>query len=248
MNTTLFTDETSPQVYARIAGFLYLLIIVFGLIAQVFVRDGLVDYGNATVTAQKIMDSEFLFRFGFASELIMLICDTAVTMILYVLLRQVSKNIALLATFFRLVSISILGLTALSHYAVVLVLGGANYLTVFEPDQLHALALLSLKLHGSGYNISLLFFGFHLILLGYLLLKSDYLPSILGFLLEIGGACYISNSFIWFLFPTFVTTIYPAILVPCFLGELLLCLWLIVKGVNLSQRESTWRGDRLCGN
>lgn len=87
----------SLQVYTRIAGFLYLLIIVFGLLAQVIVRDGLVDYADASVTATNIMASGFLYRLGFASELIMLLCDTVVAMILYVLFRRVARDLALVS-------------------------------------------------------------------------------------------------------------------------------------------------------
>ena len=223
---------------ARIAGFLYLLIIGFGLIAQIFVRDNLVDYNNATVTAKNIIASEFWFRFGFVSELMMLVCDIGVTTILYILLRDFSRNLSLLSTFFRLTSIIILCVVALSHYAALFFLGDAQYLTVFNSDQLETLALLSIKLHGSGYNISFLFFGLHLIILGYLIYRSAYFPRILGVLLLIGGLCYFINSVTWFLFPPLVKTIYPAILIPCSIGELLFSLWLLIKGVRVSQQRT----------
>lgn len=219
---------------ARIAGFLYLLIIGFGLIAQIFVRDNLVDYNNASITAKNITTSEFWFRFGFVSELLMLICDIGVTTILYLLLKDFSKTLSVLSTFFRLASIIILSVTALSHYAALSFLNGAHYLTVFNPGQLEALALLSIKLHGSGYNISLLFFGFHLIILGYLICSSDPFPKFLGILLLAGGLCYTINSITWFLFPSFVKTIYPAILIPCSIGELLFSIWLLIKGIRVS--------------
>ena len=218
---------------ARVAGFLYLLIIGFGLIAQIFVRDVLVDYNKATNTANNILASEFWFRFGFVSELMMLICDIGVTTILYLLLKDFNKNLSLVSTFFRLASIIILSVIALSHYAALFFLGGADYLTVFDSNQLNALALLSIKLHGAGYNISLLFFGVHLIFLGYLIYKSGFFPGVLGVLLIIGGICYNANSFTWFLFPAFVKMIYPAILIPCSIGELLFSLWLLIKGVRV---------------
>lgn len=218
---------------ARVAGFLYLLIIGFGLIAQIFVRDALVDYNNATITATNILSSEFLYRFGFVSELLMLICDIGVTTILFILLKDFSKNLSLASTFFRIASIIILSVVALSHYAALFILGGADYLMVFNSNQLDALALLSIRLHGAGYNISLLFFGVHLIFLGYLIYKSAIVPKVPGVLLLIGGICYIVNSLTWFLFPAFVKMIYPAILIPCSIGELLFSLWLIIKGVRV---------------
>ena len=223
---------------ARIAGFLYLLIIIFGLIAQVFVRDSLVDYDNATITAANILAAEFWFRFGFVSELLMLVCDIGVTTILFILFKETSKNLSLLSTFFRLTSIAILGLTALSHYASLFFLQGPGYLDVFNTNQLNAFALFTIKLHGAGYNISLLFFGFHLLILGYLIFKSRMFPKFLGILLLLGGCCYIFNSFVWFLFPNLAKIIYPAILIPCAIGEWIFCFWLIIKAVNYGVEPS----------
>ncbi len=128
---------------ARIAGLLYLLIIVFGLIAQIFVRDSLVDYNNATITAKNINASEFWYRVGFVSELMMLISDIGVTTILYLLLKEVNKNMSLLSTLFRFASIIILSVIALTHYAALTFYNSAEYLTVFNSSQLDALALLS---------------------------------------------------------------------------------------------------------
>lgn len=223
---------------ARIAGLLYLLIIIFGLIAQVFVRDNLVDYDNATNTAKNILASEFWYRFGFVSELLMLVCDIGVATILFILLKETSRNLSILSTLFRLASIIILSVIALSHYAAVLILKGPVFLDVFNTDQLNAFALFSIKLHGAGYNISLLFFGFHLIFLGYLIYKSDLFPEFLGVLILIGGTCYIFNSFVWFLFPNLVKIIYPAILIPCAIGEWVFCFWLIIKAVKLPQSKA----------
>lgn len=216
---------------ARIAGVLYLLIIIFGMCAQIFVRDHLVDYENATTTAKNILASEFLYRFGFVAELLMLICDVGVATILYLLLRDFNRSLNILSTFLRLVSIIILAGVALAHYASLYFLK-ENYLTSFDANQLAGMALLSIKLHGAGYNISLLFFGMHLIFLGYLFYWSKLIPRLLAILLVLAGICYIINSFTWFLFPSAVNTIYPTIMIPCFIGEFLLTLWFFIKGVR----------------
>jgi len=223
---------------ARIAGFLYLLIVIFGLIAQIFVRDNLVDYDNATITAKNILNSEFWFRFGFVSELLMLVCDIGVTTILYLLLQDTNKNLSILSSSFRFASIIILSVTALTHYAALSFLKGPGYLDVFSSQQLNAFALLSVRLHGTGYNISLLFFGFHLIILGVLIYQSGLFKKFLGILLLIGGICYIANSFIWFLFPGLVKFIYPAIIIPCAIGEWIFCFWLLIKGVTLPENKT----------
>lgn len=217
---------------ARTAGVLYLLIVIFGLIAQIFVRDSLVDYENATTTAKNILASESWYRFGFVSELLMLICDVGVATILYILLKDANKNLSMLSSGFRLISIAILSVTALTHYAALSFLGGSDYLNAFDSSQLNAFALFSIKIHGVGYNISLMFFGVHLVLLGYLVYLADIFPKYLGALLFIGGICYIFNTIIWFQFPHFVKYIYPGILIPSAIGELIFSIWLIVKGIK----------------
>jgi hypothetical protein len=226
---------------ARTAGILYLLIIVFGLIAQIFVRDNLVDYENAAITASRILNSESWYRFGFVSELIMLMCDVGVTVVLYIILKDTNKNLSILATAFRLCSIIILAVTALTHYSALSFLDGSAYLKVFNSDQLNAFALFAVKIHGVGYNISLLFFGVHLVLLGLLIKQSTIFPHFLGLLLIIGGCCYIINSITWFQFPSWVKYIYPYILIPSAIGEWLFCFYLIVKGIKVVKEQVTYR-------
>jgi Domain of unknown function (DUF4386) len=226
--------ETSPQTYARIAGLLYLIIIVAGSFAELFVRSKLIVPRDAAATAGNIMASEPLWRIGFAATLVMLLCAVAVLLILYVLLRPVNRNIALLAVFFNLVSISIEGMNDLLHLAAVLILSGADYLKAFAPGQLNALALLSLKLFDNGYGISLVFFGFFCILTGYLIFKSTFLPRVLGVLMAIAGLCYLTNSFVLFLAPALAHRFFY-ILFPAGVAELLLTLWLLVKGVNVQR-------------
>ena len=164
----------------------------------------------------------------------MLVCDVGVATILYILLNDTSKNLSLLSFAFRLTSITILSITALSHYAAISFLSNQDYLNAFNTDQLDAFALFSIKMHGVGYNICLLFFGIHLLLLGYLLYIAEIFPRYLGVLLFIGGICYILNSIVWFQFPLLVKYIYPAIIIPSAIGEWIFCIWLIVRGIKLS--------------
>jgi hypothetical protein len=120
----------------------------------------------------------------------------------------------------------------LTHYAALYFLQDSEYLKVFNPEQLNAMALLSVRFHGAGYNISLFYFGVHLNILAYLILKYRPFPKIIGILLLIAGICYVLNSLIAFLFPSMVSIIYPAILIPCFLSELTFSIWLIWKGLS----------------
>ncbi len=222
----------SPQRYARIGGVLYLYIIAAGTFAEVFVRSRLIVSADAAATARNIMANELLFRLGFSGEFLHLACDVAVAVILYALLRPVDRNIALLAALMRLACDIILAISGLSHFAVLRLLGGSAYLETFSSDQLESLALLAMRLHGDGYGISLVFFSFACLALGYLIFRSGYLPRALGAVLAIAGVCYLLNSFAHFLAPAFAAALFPAIFVPIFVAELSLSLWLIVKGVD----------------
>lgn len=234
------TVETSPQVYARIGGVLYLIIIVAGLFGEAFVRGKLIVSGDATATAHNIMASQSLWRAGIAGDLIMHVCDVGLTLIFYVLLRPVNRNLALLAAFFTLIQTAVLVANKLSLLVALFLLGNADYLKAFEPRQLYALAYLCIKSHGYGFGVGLIFFGCGCLVLGSLIFRSGYLPKTLGVLMQIAGLCYLVNSFALLLAPAFADVLFPAILVPAFLGELSLCLWLLVKGVNVSK----WKEDR----
>jgi hypothetical protein len=238
--------EASPQTYARIGGILYLFIIVVGVFGELFVRGRLIVPGDAAATANNIMGSETLFRVGLAGELLGYASSGALAIILYVLLKPVSRNLALLAAFLTITSNAVFGLNGLFHLAAVIVLGGAgpsdrgvdpfpDYLEAFDPQQLHALAYLSLRLHGYGFAIGLIFFGFTIVLLGYLIYRSGYLPRIIGVLLIIGGLGYLTNSFAQILGPALAASLLPWDLLPASLGELGLALWLTVKGINVQK-------------
>jgi hypothetical protein len=223
--------ETSPQVYARIGGVLYLIIIVIGFCNGFFLREKLVASGD---TASNIVVSESLWRISIAGDLILLVCAVALTLILYVLLRPVNKNLALLAVFFNIVELPIEAASKLCLFAALFLSGNADYLKAFQPHQLHALVKISLKLHDYGFGIDLIFFGFACLVYGYLLFRSGYFPRVLGVLMAIAGLSYLTNSFTLILAPAYAATIF-FILVLALIGELSLCLWLIVKGVNVQR-------------
>jgi hypothetical protein len=227
--------ETSPQIYARIGGVLYLIIIVIGALGEAFVRDRLIVSGDAAATAERIRASESLWRVGIAGELFLLTCAVALTLIFYVLLRPVSRNLALLAAFFNLVSVAVEAASALHLLATLFPLANADYLKVLDPKQLHASVYLSTKSWEYGFGVSLIFFGWVCLVVGYLIFRSGYLPKVIGVLMQIAGLCYLVNSFALILSPSLANRLYPAILLPAFVGEASLCLWLLVKGVNVSK-------------
>jgi hypothetical protein len=213
---------------ARVAGLLYLLVIVFGITAEL-VRQSLIVPGDAATTINNIMASESLFRLGFVSDLIMIACFLLLPLALYVLLKPVNKNLALLMVIFVLVSVPIMFINMLFHFAPLLLLSGADYLTVFGADQLHALVMFFLELYTSGVMIATIFHGLWLLPLGYLVFKSGYFPKILGVLLMIACFGFLIESLQYFLLPDYKEITYPGIVI-AIIGEFGFCGWLLLKG------------------
>jgi hypothetical protein len=230
-------SEFSPKLYARIGGVLYLYIILAGIFVELFVRGKLVVSGDAAATASNIMAHEARWRVAFSAEVLWLACAVALTMIFYILMRVVNRNIALMGAFFALMSIAVEAMSAVFHFAPVLILGSASYLKVFDTQQLHALALLSVGLFEHGFGISLVFFGFEELCRGYLMLRSSFFPRFLGVLVIISGLSYLTNSFALFLSPKLAGLIFPVFVISAGVPEMILTLWLIVVGLN----ESKWQ-------
>ena len=227
-------DQPALMLHARMAGVGYLVIILSGIFAEFFVRSGLIVPGDASATAANIVASQSLYRIGIASEFLMLACDVMVALALYVVFRGVSRSLALLAAFFRLVHASIVAVNLLNMYVPLLLLSDDTLRAVFEPPQLHALALLLLDAHGYGYAIGLVFFGLHCLILGYLVIRSRYAPRLLGVLLVAASLGYLIDSLGRTLMSDYAanaSTLGLIVLVPAFIGELSFCLWLLVKGV-----------------
>ncbi len=230
------TVEMSPQVYARIGGVLYLIIIIAGALGEIFIRGKLIVSGDALSTASNIMASPSLWRIGIAGDLLMHVCDIPLMLIFYVLLRPVNKNLALLALLFNLIQTAVLVLNKLNLLVPLFLLGNADYLKTFQSNQLSALAYLFIKAHDYGFGIGLIFFGFACLVYGYLLFRSGYFPRALGVLMAIASLSYLTNSFTLILAPAYAGIVFP-VLVLALIGELSLCLWLIVKGVDLPKWE-----------
>lgn len=233
---TWYGKKNSPILYAKIAGVLYLIIIVLGIFAEIFVRSRLFVPEKATATATNIMAFNGLFRVGFIADSVMVLSDVALAVLLYILLRPVNKMLALMAMFFRLIQTAVLSLNLLNYYAAYLILSNKSYTAMFDTTQLHSLVYLFFDLHGHGYDLGLLFFGIHCAILGYLILKSSYFPKILGGLIIAAAAAYLLGSYTRFLFPDYLLFISPIYII-ALVAEVSMCLWLLVKGINLQQWE-----------
>lgn len=221
----------SPRLNARIAGVFYLTTILARVIADAFVRNRLVVSDNAAVTATNIVAHEPLFRLGFAADIIAFASYIVLTALLYELFNPVNRSLSLVAVFFSLVACGVQALSSLFHLAPLVLLAGAPYLSVFTTEQLQALALVFLRLRAAAYhNIGLVFFGLYCLLVGILILRSTFLPRILGALMVLAGL-----SYVLFLSPPLVRFLQPYILVFPGVGQISLCLWLLVMGLNVQR-------------
>jgi hypothetical protein len=222
--------ETSPQVYARIAALLYLVVITAGIIAQMVIGGKIIIDGDAVATANNILAQKDLFQLGFTFYLIEMTCQTALTVFLYILLKPVNRNIALLALVFSLVGCTIKTLSRLFYIAPLLVLGGSTYLSIFSTEQLQALALLLLDVNSQAAGIALAFFGISTFLNGYLVFRSAFLPRILGVLSMLAGLGWLT-----FLYPSLGNQLFMFILLLGLIGSVSEILWLLIKGVNVEK-------------
>src|SRR5438034_5256804 len=184
--------ETSPRLKARITGVFYLVTILTGIFAQGFVSGRLVVDGDAAATATNILTHRGLFQLGFAVYLIEMACQMAMTALFYDLLKPAGRSVSLLAAFLGFAGCVIKTFSRVFFIAPLFVLGGAHYLSVFSAEQLQALALLFLKVNDRGAATALVFFGFYALLTGYLIMRSTFLPRILGVVSVFGGLGWLS--------------------------------------------------------
>jgi hypothetical protein len=229
---TIGTLDESQRKAARVVGFSYLFALPPAIFAEFYVLGRLIVYNNAVDTARNIMAHERLFRLGTASNLTVFAIDIVLITALYVVLKPVNRNLALLAAFWGLIETAILVVTLLNDFEALRLLSGADYLRVFEPDRLQALASLSMSDHVAGYGVGLVFAGLRSTLFCYLWFKSSYIPRALAawgmFASFLMGAC----AFSFIIFPDLAKVeggvIYGA---PIFVIELTMVFLLLLKGL-----------------
>jgi hypothetical protein len=223
----------SPQRYARAIGVLYLIVIVVGFFAYGYVPGKLVS-ADVTVTANNILAHAFLWRAGVVAGLIVVVCAVPQLLLEYLLLRPVQRNLALLAALFNVISLVIESLSALGYLAALAIVAGRDSLKGVAAHQLQAWAWLAIDVHDADLNVSFLFFGCVCLLYGVLIFRSRFLPRFLGVLMVVAGLCYGGNSILVFLdLHVIPMSGVPLLLVPAGLSELILCLWLLIVGVDV---------------
>lgn len=229
----------SNKSLARIAGFCYLVVIATGLFSEVFVRQTLTVSNDALTTAHNIQTNEMLFRWGFVADLINFVVGIPTILIIYHFFKKSNKILLQIALSLVIIQTAIIAVNLLNQITPLLLLANDTYLNTFQQSQLATLSLLSLNIQSQGYAIGLVFFGFYCILIGFVIYKTNAMPRVIGVLYAIAGLCYLINSFTMFLSKGFANPIFVYLAIPIFIGELSVCLWLLLKGIDTTKLENS---------
>lgn len=227
----LHTIEPEQHTAAKIVGFVYLFLMAIAIFGEFYARGSLIVPGNAVQTAANIAASERLFRIGALCHLICAIGDVVLLWALYVVLRPINRNVALLAAFLRLVECAVYGATIVNDFAALRVLSGAAYLQVFDTQELQVLARLFISVWGAGFGIVMVFLGLGSAVFSYLWFQSRYVPRLLAGWGIFASLALAIGTMIIMVFPG-VAAIGMTYMAPLFLYEVGLGLWLLVKGIR----------------
>jgi hypothetical protein len=229
---TLRTIDPAQQTAARIAGLLYLFTSATAIFAEIFVRGRLIVRGDAVQTARNVAASERVFRLGIASDLITVLGVIALIWALYIVLKPINGNVALLAAFWRLAEASILAVSVGNALAAVLLLSGADSMQAFGTQQLQALAGLFVNLQGAGWRIGFVFLGLGSTVFSYLWLKSRYIPRALAAWGVFSSLVLAVVTLALMVFPNSATFVTLVSMAPMGVYELTLGFWLLAKGLR----------------
>ena len=217
----------------RVAGFLYLLLVVTAPLRLMYIPSTLFVRGDATATANNIAAHEWLFRMGIVADLLTGTIAIFVVLALYRLLKEVDQHLAALMVILGgLMVVPIYFLNTLNDAAALMLVRGADFLAVFEKPQRDALAMLFLRLHHHGVVANEIFWGLWLFPFGVLVFRSRFLPRVLGVWLIINGFAYLAISFTGLLLPEYESMVFNSAL-PATLGEIAIMLWLLIKGAKV---------------
>jgi len=222
--------DVSLRQAAVIAGLGYLIVFIFGF-ANIR-REKLTVRGDAATTASNIVASESRFRAGTASWIVVLVADVVVAWALYVFLKPVSESLSLLTAWVRLVYVAIAATAVVNLLSAVGLLTDAGESEGFRADQRNAQAMLFLRSYDFGFNVGFVFFGLHILGLGYLIVRSDYIPTVLGVLLIVASVAYLIDSFACFLSSSYGSNEAHSLVfaIPAIISELSLTVWLLIWG------------------
>jgi hypothetical protein len=228
------SSQPSPLFTARMTGALWLAVIIVSSIA---VAGPTILVPDAATTASNILASEFAFRFGVVNEFIGGACYVGVTVLLYQLLKPVSKSLASFAAACGIIGITVGAGLTVRDLGIVAILKSAQTAPAADAAQLQAIARSSIMAFGLGFKVSMVYFGLQCATVGYLIARSGFIPRIVGILLGVGGSFYVISSLTYLLSPALGSLLSPVVIPVAFLGEGCTTLWLLFKGVNVEK----WR-------
>lgn len=236
---TATKNQIRPMTYAKIAGLLYLLIAISGGFSIGYMPSVIIEADNAAITAQNMMGHLWLFRLGILGDIVVLLLEIVLTVMIYQLLKPVNQTIAMIALFSRLAMSIVMGLNLLNYIIPFYLLTDVDNLGSFEINELQSLAMVFLDAHQFGVYIWELFFGLHLVALGYLVYKSGYFPKVLGLMMGIGSLGYLLESIgeITLTNNEILSILVIGFLVIATVGELAFTFWLLIKGINIEEWE-----------
>ena len=222
----------STKSLARTTGFFYLLIIVCGITSGLFVREALIDPANAGTTLHNLVQHESLFRLGFLGDVVMVISDVMVSVLFYILLKDVHAVLAALAAVFRLMQSAILGANLINLFQPILMIQGVDPIDTAQSLEAGEAILAQMQVFDYGYLVSGVFFAINCLLMGILLFKAQAFPRILGVMIFVGGMGYLFNCMAHFVAPSLIMTSEMVMLLTAVVSELALCLYLLIAGAR----------------
>lgn len=231
----------SMKYILRLSGLGYLVIFLTGFFSNFYVLENLFVLGNAEATLNNIIENEMLFRYGIAGFILMVIFDLLLAWTFYILFRQVSDKLSLLSSWLRLVNAAIFGVALFKLINVLQIITDSNYKNIFDNNIKEAQIMLSHLDFNNIWLIGLLFFGLHLLLLGYLIFKSEFIPKFIGILLFIAGLGYLVDSFAHFLlanYDSYKEIFELIVILPGVIGELSFTIWLLINGFFVRKKNT----------
>ena len=233
---TLTTAAASPKTYARTAGALYLVIAALSAFCIAYVPSNIFVAGDTAATAANLLTKQDLVRMGIAADVLLMLVEIAFAAMLFVLFRATSPTLAIVAMVSRLMMVTVMAINLLINILPMVLLGGAGYLGVFSPEQQQASAMVLIEAHQLGVYVWDMFFGFHLLVLGYLIIRSADFPRLLGVAMIVGSAGYVLEGLTHVTFSDGAATTLPivALIVVASLSELVFAFWLLFGGVKVT--------------
>ena len=226
----------SNKKMGRFAGLLFLILVITGVFAEFFVRQKLYVPNDPTATTQNIIENQWLFRLGFVSDLVMSTMFFIYGFVLYLIFKPVNKTFSQFLLLCAVISVAMFCQNSLNQFSALELLTNTDYSDAFKSEQLQVLSMFFQNIHAKGYYVNQIFFGMYLFPLGYMIVKSAIVPKIIGIFLILGFIGDMIDFVVYFLFPKAESVLLDNITIPADIGEISLCLWLLIMGVR-SQKQ-----------